>query len=1210
MRIELERSAALAWSPNGSSGVSPLFAVGTVEGTMDASFDTSSVLELYSVHEEQGRVEQVARVESSELFTRLAWMHSSTEGGSGLLTGAHGNGQLTLWDAAALQRGEPASTALRVTAANHTRPLTAIDANPMLKNLLATAAAEELIVWDLAQLDQTPVTHHPTAQHPNFRFPVSDLAWNRCVPRIMATTSTAGSTVIWDMRSQKPVKTLPPDGVPLRCRALAWSPNQATMLATSSEDDSRPVIQLWDLRRAVSPVIDNMSGHRAGIRSLSWCADDANLLLSSGMDQRTLLWNVNSGCVLDEVDSGAWNFDVSWAIGCRSMFSCCQQGKVVLHTVHDYNPESRSQPAAANAAAAEQDPFAPAALPLPNRPPLGPAPAWLGRPAGVCFGFGGRLVSFSQQNVQVHRLQTDQSLVAQARSLDAAIDSGEFEQFCEKKAADAHDTNEQNTWRFLRAQFASNPRQSFLCELGFGNEQIQAEIDAFLASLPADSNDDDDDDDNDDDDDHNDDDDEPKNNDDDTSLGSSKATEETADVYGSDVNQSASASVAESDRDDASALQTRSPSAPTELPSGASPLLTASFGEIGFDAEADPFADLSGGDDQDDPFSSLGSAIAPSASPALAGVAAAAASALLGSESSSPLPVEASTPEGPPIVFPTEQDAETFITRALLTGNLESAVECCTRSGRMADALVLAWCGGADLFRRTQAVYLRKRGGSFAHVLSPIVNRRLDEVVRRSSTAQWRHTLAALLTYCNQQELPSLCGALAARLRAASVMDGALVCYLCEGNVTCAVDIWLSSSRHSSGPLALQTLVEKCAVFRNALKQQAGDEDELQQVPPNLAAEFANYACELASQGELRAAARHLAFAREPQYSGSPAHILLYRIVSADSSLSHMEVSNPFVYTKSVSLAAVTPASVAPAHVVSQPSMVGSSFQGAGAGPSSGGAAEHDAFSAMGSEFQYGPSSAVAGASAPPAVAAGSAAAAAAAAYPSAPAAAPGMQPPVQFGQPAAENSFEFGEPATTPSQFGQPTAAPAQFGQPTAAPAQFGQPTAAPAQFGQPIPQPTSPGQFGQQPSLQPSSITPTAPVAVVNPPAAAPPTEPIAPAAEVAPASQEALNLIGLFEHTLNGMQQRVTGDRRRERMVEFARHRCEGADGLLLLIRSGKLSPSTMALVSQFLQFIQANQLAAAAAIHKQLSETVWEEVGSLNMGALKRLIEASK
>jgi len=501
MRIELERSAALAWSPNGSSGVSPLFAVGTVEGTMDASFDTSSVLELYSVHEEQGRVEQVARVESSELFTRLAWMHSSTEGGSGLLTGAHGNGQLTLWDAAALQRGEPASTALRVTAANHTRPLTAIDANPMLKNLLATAAAEELIVWDLAQLDQTPVTHHPTAQHPNFRFPVSDLAWNRCVPRIMATTSTAGSTVIWDMRSQKPVKTLPPDGVPLRCRALAWSPNQATMLATSSEDDSRPVIQLWDLRRAVSPVIDNMSGHRAGIRSLSWCADDANLLLSSGMDQRTLLWNVNSGCVLDEVDSGAWNFDVSWAIGCRSMFSCCQQGKVVLHTVHDYNPESRSQPAAANAAAAEQDPFAPAALPLPNRPPLGPAPAWLGRPAGVCFGFGGRLVSFSQQNVQVHRLQTDQSLVAQARSLDAAIDSGEFEQFCEKKAADAHDTNEQNTWRFLRAQFASNPRQSFLCELGFGNEQIQAEIDAFLASLPADSNDDDDDDDNDDDDD-------------------------------------------------------------------------------------------------------------------------------------------------------------------------------------------------------------------------------------------------------------------------------------------------------------------------------------------------------------------------------------------------------------------------------------------------------------------------------------------------------------------------------------------------------------------------------------------------------------------------------------------------------------------------------------------------------------------------------------
>jgi protein transport protein SEC31 len=256
MRIELERSAALAWSPNQVSGASPLFAAGTVEGTMDASFDTSSVLELYRVQEAQGRVEQVARVESAELFTRLAWMHSSTEGASGLLAGAHGNGQLTLWDAGALEQGESAAAALRVTAANHTRSLTALDANPLLKNLLATAAAEELIVWDLAQLEQTPVTHHPTAQHPNFRFPVSDLAWNRCVPRIMATTSTAGPTIIWDMRSQKPVKTLPPDGVPLRSRALAWGPNQATMLATSSEEDSRPVIQLWDLRRAVSPVLD------------------------------------------------------------------------------------------------------------------------------------------------------------------------------------------------------------------------------------------------------------------------------------------------------------------------------------------------------------------------------------------------------------------------------------------------------------------------------------------------------------------------------------------------------------------------------------------------------------------------------------------------------------------------------------------------------------------------------------------------------------------------------------------------------------------------------------------------------------------------------------------------------------------------------------------------------------------------------------------
>lgn len=48
---------------------------------------------------------------------------------------------------------------------------------------------------------------------------------------------------------------------------------------------------------------------------------------------------------------------------------------------------------------------------------------------------------------------------------------------------------------------------------------------------------------------------------------------------------------------------------------------------------------------------------------------------------------------------------EDTIRRALLVGNFEAAVECCFRSGNLADALLLASCGGAELWTKAQERY-------------------------------------------------------------------------------------------------------------------------------------------------------------------------------------------------------------------------------------------------------------------------------------------------------------------------------------------------------------------------------------------------------------------------------------------------------------------------------------------------------------------------
>lgn len=82
---------------------------------------------------------------------------------------------------------------------------------------------------------------------------------------------------------------------------------------------------LWDLRNWKEPEkvsltaddwIDDidrrvwqiLAGHDKGILSLSWCTQDADLLLSSGKDGRTICWNPSSGDIVAEVRSSNYRW--------------------------------------------------------------------------------------------------------------------------------------------------------------------------------------------------------------------------------------------------------------------------------------------------------------------------------------------------------------------------------------------------------------------------------------------------------------------------------------------------------------------------------------------------------------------------------------------------------------------------------------------------------------------------------------------------------------------------------------------------------------------------------------------------------------------------------------------------------------------------------------------------------------------------------------
>ena len=209
------------------------------------------------------------------------------------------------------------------------------------------------------------------------------------------------------------------------------------------------------------------------------------------------------------------------------------------------------------------------------------------------------------------------------------------------------------------------------------------------------------------------------------------------------------------------------------------------------------------------------------------------------------------------------KQAEATIKDALLVGNFEAAVECCFRCGNLADALVLASCGGADLWQKTQARYFagEEQRRPFLSLVGAVVHDRLLEYVALSDPAGWRETLAVLSTYGKSEEFPQLCSALGKRLEGSEGAGGdsanASLCYMCAMNLNEAVKHWKvtlqsASAERSGDLLPLHDFIEKVTVFTQALDSSKVEFDS------EISNLFADYSKALANQGLLVTAAKYL----------------------------------------------------------------------------------------------------------------------------------------------------------------------------------------------------------------------------------------------------------------------------------------------------------------------------------------------------------------
>eukprot|EP00003_Mantamonas_plastica_P027869 TRINITY_DN6107_c0_g1_i3.p1 TRINITY_DN6107_c0_g1~~TRINITY_DN6107_c0_g1_i3.p1 ORF type:complete len:451 (+),score=61.60 TRINITY_DN6107_c0_g1_i3:94-1353(+) len=346
---EADRSATIAWSPTPKNP--NLLAAGTVAGHMDHTFQSTAQLELFSLDLADSDMQMPVRgsVSVNYRFHRLAWgtAQESEEFPYGILAGGLDNGALCVWNPASILDSSDGSEPLLAHAEHHSGPVRGLDFNPHQPNLLASGSSNsEILMWDLAAPRQPKVFSFTAKnQTDSDKVDISCVSWNRKVPHIMASTSSSGTSTVWDVMAKRAAISFTDPDKPLKYKAIAWSPEVSTQIITASDDDKRPVMQLWDLRNAYQPVMvrsitacslslsrlhfrvhfllllfspiifslpslppltpptptQEMKGHDRGILSVSWCPNDSGLLLTCGKDNRTLCWNPNTGEILCEV---------------------------------------------------------------------------------------------------------------------------------------------------------------------------------------------------------------------------------------------------------------------------------------------------------------------------------------------------------------------------------------------------------------------------------------------------------------------------------------------------------------------------------------------------------------------------------------------------------------------------------------------------------------------------------------------------------------------------------------------------------------------------------------------------------------------------------------------------------------------------------------------------------------------------------------------
>lgn len=535
-------------------------------------------------------------------------------------------------------------------------------------------------------------------------------------------------------------------------------------------------------------ILKTLRGHDSGVLSLSWCVQDSDLLLSCGKDNRTILWDPQTGNAYGDYPVVTnWTFQTRWNPHNPNLFATASfDGKLAIQTLQNTGSPSSQTASNQNQALDGEDFFSKAQIqPQAASFSLPRAPRWLERPTSVSFGFGGRIVSVKpsgesatrSSTVTISKYEADSSLGSSTEQFEKSLQAGDLKKICESKISEARSMEEKADWKVIDTLLESDSRSKLIEYLGFSNEADEAAD--GIAKLGV------------------------------SETKTSDDSLETPQVNGTSNKHKRFSSL--------------------------------------FDSSADTDSEF------------------------LSGLAAS-----KGAKTNSPFKIFTGS----------ESEADRRITRALMLGDFQRALDVCLEEDRMSDAFMFAICGGETSIAKVQEAYFSKQssGPNYLRLLASVVGKNLWDTVHNADLANWKETMATLCSFADKKEFPDLCEALGDRLeeqlrvesKVASRNDASF-CYLAGSKLEKVVAIWIQElqdteaentasesegsafSIHAQG---LQRLIEKVTVFRKVTNFQ---DTELRNSSKSsdwkldaLYKKYAEYADIVAAHGQLQLAEQYL----------------------------------------------------------------------------------------------------------------------------------------------------------------------------------------------------------------------------------------------------------------------------------------------------------------------------------------------------------------